>query len=44
MDLREVHFNNVVAKVETLAEAITNVAYSLIERHATQNTKISGTR
>lgn len=36
--LTEVHFNNVVAKGETLAEAITNAAYTLIERHAVINT------
>jgi hypothetical protein len=34
----EVSFNNIRAKGETLAEAITNAAYSIIEQHSVANT------
>lgn len=34
----EVSFNNIRANGETLAEAITNAAYSIIEQHSAANT------
>jgi hypothetical protein len=34
----EVSFNNIRAKGKTLAEAITNAAYSIIEQHSVANT------
>jgi hypothetical protein len=35
----EVSFNNVVATGETLAQAITNAAYSIIENHTITNSR-----